>query len=328
MSRDNLIASEKFDKLVTIKDLIFTISFEDRSFLSVKRLIKKFKVNRCTLLVFNNYFEETSDLEYKDKITSEKYVQEYKETVNYLIDKKIKFSELRGSIFSNDIIEMLKGKKSEFEYPLLLDISCMPRNYILSILSILDLDKTILAYSMVEKYSDIEEDFVIGNRSVNALNGFAGEIRHQDSILILILGFQGNRAMSILRKYNPYLTLAIIPKSDDKILDANIKIVYKNNVGLLNNQFVRCKEISAFNPINFNKELDILIKSFIREENLDISKFNIILSHLGPKLDLISIYKYLINNKNYQIAVSMPTRYRNYSEGIGDTYIIEYKDIL
>lgn len=313
---------------MTIKDFIFTVSFEDRGFLSVKRLIRKFRINRCTLLVFDDYFDDTSDLEYKDRITSEKYIQEYKKTVNYLIDKKIRFSELRGSIFSNDIIEMLNKKKSEFEYPLLLDISCMPRNYILSILSFLDLDETIFAYSMVAKYSDVEEDFVIGNRSVNALNGFAGEIRHQDSILILILGFQGNRAMSILRKYNPYLTLAIIPKANEAILDANIKIVYKNNCGLLNNQFVRSKEISAFNPINFRKEIDILIKSFIKEENLDISKFNIILSHLGPKLDLISVHKYLINNKNFQIAVSMPTRYRNYSQGIGTTHIIEYKDIL
>lgn len=328
MFRDDFVSSRKLEKFTKIEDFIFTISFEDRSFLSIKRLIRKFPIRRCFLLVFNDYFHDISDLEFKDQLTREKYVKEYKKTVNYLKDKKIDFLELNGSIFSDDIIQKLKSKKSEFRYPLLLDISCMPRHYILSILSFINLDKTYFAYSMVNKYSNVEEDFAIGNRSVKALNGFSGKIRHQDSILILILGFQGNRAMSILRKYNPHLTLAIIPKAEDKILDANIQIVYKNNSSLLNNQFVKSKVISAFNPINFRKELDLLIQSFLREENLEISKFNIVLSHLGPKLDLISLHKYLIDNKTFQFTVSMPTRYRNYSEGIGSTYIVKYEDIL
>ncbi len=326
MMENNKTIIDTVSEKEQVGDLIFTISFEDRCILSLKRIINNFTINNFYLINFCDYFEYNHIADEKDKKTADKYITTYREVKKYLNGKNIDFKEIRGHLFKTDeIIEYITSTK--FNYPLLVDISCMPRTYILSILPIIKLDESLFIYSKVGEYSNIETDFVIGNRKIIALPDFRGIVRHRDSILILILGFQGNRAMSIFRKFNPYRTLALIPNPRDDAKDENIRIVRENNCILLNNQFVRDKEITVFNPIKFKSELESYIESFLEEEHLNFQDFNIILSHLGPKPDVLGLYEYWTKNKKIQISYSLPTRYRDYSKGIGDTYIIKYSDI-
>lgn len=327
MVRARMIRINKYNDLKEFRDLVLAVSFEDRSYLSLKRIIKTFEIERSYIIVFDDYFTEFErKLDRKDKKTIEKYRSGYEKVVKYLDEKSITYSEIRGRIFEmNGIITGLRNVK--LKHPLLLDVSCIPRNYILSLLPEIELDNSLFVYSKVEKYSSKESDFVIGTRNVVSLPGFRGKIRNRDSILILILGFQGQRAMSLFRKYNPYRTLAFVPNPEDRSKKKNIDIVRENNKELLSNQYVRMKEIVCFNPMKFRLELEEKVKLFFEEEGIEPGDFNIVVSPFGPKPDILGLYKYWTNNKSIQISYSLPTRYRNNSTGIGKSYVVDYNDI-
>ena len=325
MTDESMILLENYEGDKEFKNLIFAVSFEDRGFLSLKRIIENFYVERCFPIVFDNYFvEQYNNLEKRDIGTVNKYKYEYKNAIKYLKQKNLTYNEIKSSIFNPDgIIDKIKN--INLSEPTLVDISCIPKNYILLMLNYLR--NVVFIYSKVKKYSEKEEDFVTGVRDVISLPGFSGKIRHRDSLLVLILGFQGNRALSIYRRYNPYRTLVLIPEPQGSEDKEGVKIVVRNNKGILKNQFVYIEKIIGFSPKKFKKQLQEKINTFAEKNDIDLSNFNLILSPLGPKPDILGIYKYWLKQKNTQLSYSLPTRYRNSSEGIRDTYIMEYQKI-
>ncbi len=307
-------------------DLICAISFADRSYHSIRTIITQYQIRECWLIDFTNYQQSLlniSSLDVKDKETIRKYQQNKR-----LIQQLLNSFGIEFSIISLNLYQYHKFRQviheCSFSYPLIVDLSCIPKYCALITLDIIDLDKTIFTYSMVGEYSSAENDFVMGTHKIFSVPTFHGKVRHRDSILLIYLGFQGNRAMSIFRNYKPYRTLALIPVTSIPNWSDQKDIVYRNNKDLLANQFVTSKEISGFHPWQFHNEFKSILDVFADEENISIDNYNLVFSPIGPKPDILSIYRLVRKNDNIQIGYCLPSRYRDNSQGCGQTFIFDF----
>lgn len=304
------ICSKKNDDI-----LLCTASPEIRCLGAINKLDECYSVSKAIIIVY----------EHPDKMRQENLQLMIERLKPHGLVKEIKANETAIIPKIAEIVSTIYESVKDIEYPkITVDISTMIKWHLLLLLKGLS-QKELLSfvrflYTEPEDYIlDLMHPLSFGNKGIFPVPFFQGNFDFSlETCLILMLGYEGQRAMAIFEAIDPEKCLLMIP-------DPPFKPEWKGRTEKMNQEIINLvgkeslRYIDARNPYKIKKQIQEIISK------ADISHYNHIFAPLGPKPQLLGLFEYYIeNNEKTNIVYVSPLRHNNlYSEEIGKTWIIK-----
>jgi hypothetical protein len=270
--------------------------------------------------------EQPTDLSHADSLAITKYKENRNAIKGWMQDNAPRVEMVQCCLDLPAPFETLLGAPTPFRAPLVVDISCAPRGRLLALLRYLAKcqehsgQRVSLMYSLVKRQAPSEEAFSYGMQDVRVVPGFAGQVRLKKDLLIIVLGFEGNRAFSLHRRLMPNKTILILGDSGDSERDFFLRQARANNHALLNTHGKEIHVMASRDPIRFAQEFEEVLKTRIEPV---IDKFNIYVCCLGTKLQAVGAYLALRKYPYVQVVDALPSRRRIASEGERQTLFMD-----
>jgi hypothetical protein len=295
--------------------LLYAVSYEKRALKSLQRTLGKFKMSRVILILFN----------VEDYLTDDVLAvwKQQKRLVESILKKeKIGLVEIKASDREfGDVIKQIHQHITGIDL-VLVDLTTLPKNYILKICQSLEGTKVLFQYTRGEPYVKLNEDErKVGIARIVPVDGFEGRIKiNAEDLLVLILGFESNRALPFLDEFPTAKTIALLgaPRaglssitSDD--MEYLVKVREANHQ-LLNNSFVNAYEVNSLDPYLFSNQLGEIVQANKSRDS------NIIVVPVGTKPQTLGLYLYWKSTPQIQILYPVPSKRLKIASRTGDTF--------
>jgi len=284
--------------------LVSAISYEERGFVSLQRIAEKFQIKKALFIQLNVK-------EYLTPEVLESWNEEKNKVLSFLKEKKISHRFLNAR--DDDFKDVFKKIEEEISYEdhVVVDITTLPKNYILKMCQEMEDYNVIYVYTRGERYSELsEEEKSVGISRIVPIDGFEGKIAiNKETILVLILGFEANRSLPFLEEFPQSRILALIGAPGIGIRNKThedemfLKQARESNKILLNNSFVRSEEVNSTNPFIFSRQLKDIVNSYTTEKD-----GNIVIVPIGTKAQALGTYLYWKSNPKAQVLYPVPNR--------------------
>ncbi len=310
----------------TIKDnknddiFICAGSPEIRCLGAVKKLDKDYRAENIFILKYSHYNEKRENhLKEMRAILKERKVGRIDE---FLIDEE---SPL---LILNDVVQKIEKYIVKSTHPgITIDISTLIKWHLLILLKALDvkglLNKCRFLYTEPKDYlTDLFQPLSFGLKQIFPIPLFSGNYDFsKDSLLIIMLGYEGDRAMALLENIDPAECLLLVPKPayhpewegrTEKMNKEIINIVGESNI----------RYIDSRNPMLVSQQLNNILTD-------KYSSYNCIISPMGTKPQTVGLYLFSSKYKDdISLIYTSPLRHNDpfYSEGIGETWIMTFTD--
>lgn len=299
--------------------IISAISYEKRSLTSIKNIIKNFTVKDVILVNFGK--------KYLSNEMRKKWDLNSLEIKNHIKLNNLTYKEIHCDIvYFKDSID--KFKKNSNRKRVIVNITTFPKNYILRLAMLYENIDNMFFYEKNTHYrKPTNSELKICIEKIIPIEGFEG-IRdiNRDDLLILLLGYEGNRALSFVSQFSPYRILPIIGipyEGNKEIDDYYYKTVINCNWNLLRRHRILKNgdeffKISSRNHIKIVDELDDII------QKIDYSHNDICISPLGPKPQALGLYLYWRKHPEVQLIYSVPVeRFDITDQNASDSFIYQ-----
>jgi len=301
--------------------LVTVPSYEGRFLSSLDRACDVLKLECITFIVFREYLEEDACGREVDSEAATALRENYCEAQRRLTRRGIHFEVIKTNLddlgaFSTIIRELSWDQTA-------LDISTMPRSYVLTALRYAAPDIKNIIYTQGKNRREGEDAFTVGVRDVVTLPGFEGRVGHRPTLLVMSIGYEGARAYSLFRRYEPTITIACLgdPGPEDAERDRILRTVSLNNRPLLDTDGVRSLRLPSYDPTAFADESTIAIDAASRElEQSQGFPTDVILSPVGTKPQTLGLFSIWKEHPEYQIAYAIPTTRRLGTVDAGSTF--------
>lgn len=193
-----------------------------------------------------------------------------------------------------------------------IDISTFTRKHLLQLLHGLDsldfLRECRFFHTEAYDYDTRNDEPVSqGISDVRVIDTFAGRnAPSRDSLLIIFLGYEGRRALALWEHLEANITVAVVPEPP-------YKAEWQGRTQALNQYLLSCLPESR---VLFCPSLDVdateaLLRSLASTPELSIDRYNYRLAPLGPKPQVIGLYRFF-RRFQHQVTVvyADPIRYR------------------
>lgn len=226
-----------------------------------------------------------------------------------------------------DLVQEIEKNVGTSKNPrITIDISTIIKWHILILLKALDIKGRTncirFLYTEPEDYmTDLFQPLSFGIRNIFPIPTYSGNFDFsKNSLLVLILGYEGDRALALLEEMDPTECLLLVAKPayhaewEGRTEEMNREII--NVVGES-----RIKYIHSRNPVMVFRQLRELLSS---SDNL---QYNHIISPLGTKPQTLGLYLYLSTHpSNTVIIYGSPSRHNElfYSKGIGRSWVLPF----
>lgn len=291
---------------------------EERCKGTIRKLAPNYKAN---VVFFLRYTDHESQKREKNM----KEMREGLEKVGEIIE--IAVDEEKPIPIIKDIIQNIEKYTAEPRKPrITMDISTIIKWHLLILLKALDLknicEKVRFLYTEPEDYvTDLFQPLSFGVRQIFPIPTYSGNYDFsKDSLLVLLLGYEGDRALALLEEMDPTDCLLLIAKPayhrewEGRTEEMNIGII--NIVGKS-----KIEHIHSKNPVMVSQQLHAILS------NPKYSKYNHIICPLGTKPQTLGLYLYLSTNPpNTVLIYGSPLRHNEpfYSQGIGKSWILPF----
>jgi hypothetical protein len=305
---------------VSAVNLVTVPSYEDRFLPSLDRACDVLQTKSVTFLLFTDYFG-SPDAREVDPAAAALLRANYIEAQRRLKVRGVRFSVLEARL--DDLNAFALTVQQMSWQSTAIDVSTMPRSYILTILRFAQPKVQTIVYTQGKNLREGEDAFTIGVRDVVTLPGFEGKVGHRPTLLVMSVGYEGARAYSLFRRYEPTVTLACLgdPGSRNKQRERILQTVRRNNASLLDTEGVWLCPLAACDPYSFaeqaSKQIDDAVK---RLEKLQGFPADVVLSPVGTKPQALGLFSIWCERPTYQIAYAIPTTRRLGTVGAGTTY--------
>jgi hypothetical protein len=300
-------------------NLVAVPSYEDRFLTSLDRACEALKPTKVTFLLFTNYLEPLSeeiDLEAAALLQAN-----YAEAQCRLRARGVEFDVLENKLDDlTSFASMVQNMSWQFTA---VDISTMPRSYILTILRFAQPALETIVYTQGKNLREGEDAFTVGIRDVVTLPGFEGRVGHRPTLLVISIGYEGARAYSLFRRYEPTVTVACLgdPGTENNERDHILQTVRRNNGSLLDTDGVWVCPFAASDPQAFAQEALKRIDTAVQHlEQLQGFPADVVLCPLGTKPQTLGLFSVWCERPHYQVAYAIPTTRRLGTVGAGTTY--------
>jgi len=208
-----------------------------------------------------------------------------------------------------------------------LDITVFTKPYLFILIKLLkeefELDKIFIIYTEPEVYgkrNNNEYTLTDGLYHINHIPGFHGHPINTNDALIVLLGFEGNRALDIYYNVNPDVTYALNgfpafqPGWQMKSIEMNKRFLSESGANL-----------HLFNaPANDPFETMRILEKIIEDLNTNWPNLDVVIAPLGTKVQALGTLLCALKNQKIRIVYPYPSQYStNYSEGYGISWIFK-----
>lgn len=209
----------------------------------------------------------------------------------------------------------------------IIDITVFTKPYFFLLFKVLQekfgLSQFDIFYTEPEKYkkkNSSKNEIILteGLDRVESIPGFVGSSVNSREVLIVILGYEGKRALDVFYTVNPEITFAINgfpsyqPGGHRTSLEANLRFLQES--GAAGNLFFA----PAIDPFETRRVVAQII-SVINEQYPDS---NITIAPLGTKMQAFGVLLYAILNKAVKVIYPFPSTYKpDYSFKHGPSWI-------
>lgn len=304
--------------------LLYAISRKSRSFDSLKRTMDRFIIRQAVVTEFN-----AKDYLHKADLTFWKAAK--RKALDYLANNKIPVTliETRDDGFGDYFAKVKKA--IDPKETVVIDITTFPNNYVLKLCQELEGYDVMYQYTRGKRPGALgamftEEEKNVGASRIVPIAGFKGEITlNAATLLVLVLGFESNRALASLGILTPQRVLALIgspnsgvqkkSESDRTYVDG----AREANKLLLASSFVREIEVNSVLPELFQRQLTNVLQS----EPVTEPSANVVIVPMGTKAQTVGLYLYWKKNPRTQILYPVPNRRPRVQLDTGETYMYD-----
>jgi len=300
-------------------------SFEERCRRSSDIFLDK-RVEIGTSIIFN--YKETDP-----EVKKEENIQRMKSNLEKICKRVHIFNTESVSLPSKGIKKFLKFLTEKnidlLDKKIVVDITVFTKPYFFLLFKVLreklNLQQFYVVYTEPERYRSKsaggnETILTEGLDRLESIPGFVGSSVNSRDALIVILGFEGKRAMEVFFAVNPELTYAVNgfpsfqPGWHRISLEANLRFLRES--GASHHLFLT----PAVDPFATRNALSQIVEE-IEKGNADL---NIIISPLGTKPQAFGTLLYALRNKKIKVIYPFPSVYKpDYSYRYGPTWIFK-----
>ncbi len=311
----NKVSNNNIESIEGDKDDVFVAcaSFEDRTMAVVDRFSKKYKVAKSFVLKYDEKnMTNLRDVNF-GKLKSK--IEQHSENTFPIIcnhhDPLDGVFKIRDLLQNNSLV--LENKN------ITVDITTFTKQYILVLLRFIESQKP----KSVRVFYAEPEDYAVkwrkplssGLIATVSVPSFGGHYyTEKENLLILQLGYEGDRAYGLWEKCAPHKTIVLIGKPSFKeSWEGRVK---KFNRKLLSKLPEDSKYyIPTLDPFKVCRNLDDLIEKYS-------PKFNISISPLGPKRQVLGCYLSVRKYPDVQIMYTIPKSHEEeyFSKRVGEVW--------
>ncbi|MBU7016107.1 MAG: hypothetical protein HXS44_01255 [Theionarchaea archaeon] len=291
---------------------------EERCKGTVERLAPKYKARSVFLLRYEN----------QNSKKTEQHIHEMKEKLEEIGEVlEIYVDERRPLQIISEIVQSMgKHILDPLEQRITIDISAITKWHLLILLKALNLKNLIrnirILYTEPEDYiTDLFQPLSFGIREIFPIPTYYGNYDFsREPLLVLLLGYEGDRALALYEEVDPADCLLLIPKPayhkewEGRTEEMNVGII--NIVGK-----TKIEYIHARNPIMVSQQLYGVLS------RPEYQTYNHIISPLGTKPQTLGLYSYLSTEPENTILIyGEPLRHNEmfYSTGIGRSWCLPF----
>jgi hypothetical protein len=135
-----------------------------------------------------------------------------------------------------------------------------------------------------------------------APNFFGTASLEKQTILVLLLGFEPERALAVWQHYNPAKTITLITTPPQYGSMDYLEYARKNNAYLLSQSSVEVRNVSADNPYAVKDSLETIY-------NDTKGSFNMVIGPFGTKPQAVGVFLFCLEHPKAQVVYSFPVNY-------------------
>lgn len=304
-------------------DLYYAISYEPRGIASLQRILAACTVRRAFIF----------ELNVEDYLSGEHlaaWQNERDKVYSALQNRSVNFETFRIRDSDEGTWRRLDAVFYSDGFPLV-DITTFPKNYVLRLASLFGAthgQDIAFAYTSSPRHSaPTFEETRIGAERIVPIDGFEGDTYVSgETVLILSLGFEGNRALPFLTEFPAARTIALVgspgcglpsPSADDEFYISQARAANRN---LLKNSFVEEVIVNSRDPMIFARHLRAVVEGVVA----GLPEANVVVVPLGTKAQTLGLYRLWSENRWIQVLYSLPSRRAPIAVEIGETQIFSF----
>ena len=210
---------------------------------------------------------------------------------------------LEGINQLEDVLRQCKLKTDGGSF-ITVDISGFTKIYLLELLHYLVIDKSLGIPRLLhttQRY--LPTKLTRGIEQITTVPNFFGSPSwDKETVLVLFLGFEPERALAVWKQFNPAKTMALITNPPRYGNLDYLKYAQQNNADLLSQPSVAVRDVTADNPQAVKKVLEA-----IHEETKD--SFNMVIGPFGTKPQVVGVFLFYLEHRKVQVVYSFPAAY-------------------
>lgn len=288
---------------------------------SIMKLSPDYKSENIFILRYTDHESEKRERNIKDMKDRLEKVGKIKEIT---IDEDIPLPIIK------EIAQEIENSVKDSKHPrITIDVSTPIKWHLLILLKLLDLrdllDKIRFLYTEPEDYcTNLFQPLSFGIKEIFPIPMYHGNYDFSnEDLLVLILGYEGSRAMALYENIDPTETLLLIA-------DPPYHPEWKGRTEKMNKEIINIVGESKIEYIHSRNPFSVATKLYEILSDRKYSEYNHIISPLGTKPQILGLYLYLATNPmNTILLYGVPLRHNElfYSHGIGRTWALPFKKL-
>jgi hypothetical protein len=317
--------------LVREGDLLLARSYEDRcTAVLVHAGGEGWQVGRVYTIGFSEYRSPPGpSANPLDREAHDQYWKKSAECDKLISEMGTKSDQFTLSLNSGrGIVAVADQVMGSASHSLVVDISSFPRLHLTALAWALlsraqvHHKQLYLAYTRVGQHLKDEERFSVGVKRFAAIPGLSGKIRHQDSVAVIIAGFEGNRAYAAFRHLSPRRTHVLLGDSQDDSSDFYLRTSRSNNHELLANHRVDHSQGPSLDAVAFAGTLSMVVNDLKNR----FGPCNVYVVPLGTKIQTIGAALVAQEFPEIQYLFTLPVHRRKSAGGVGATRFLDLSE--
>lgn len=296
-------------------------SYEQRFLASLDRACLELNVTGIIFVIFHEYFEHGNGQCSIDPDAAASYRDNYLEAKKRVEAQGIAYEEI--VLHLDDLAEFTNLVCKISWNGTALDMSTMPRSYIMTALRHAVPDIETIIYTQGKNRREGEDAFTIGVRDIVTLPGFEGWVGHRPTLLVMSVGYEGARAYSLYRRYEPTVTVVTLGDPGQEAPDRAqiLNIVQRNNGPLFETDGIYLCSLPSYDPCSYTDLLLEQIDKWVNKlVNLHNCSVDVVLSPVGTKPQTLGLFSVWRERPEYQVTYAVPTTRRVGTVDAGGTY--------
>jgi hypothetical protein len=185
-----------------------------------------------------------------------------------------------------------------------IDISGFTKIYLLELLYFLVAEQNLGIPRIIhttQSYSPTK--LTRGVEQISTVHNFFGTISFdKQTVLVLFLGFEPERSLTVWKHFNPVRTIALITNPPRSQSEEYLEYAKSNNSFLLSQPGVELKDVPADDPHSARDVLEEIYHE-IRDS------FNMVIGPFGTKSQTVGIFLFCLEHPKAQVVYSFPVNY-------------------